>query len=69
MLGEVISLVETAFFPHDVKPSLLDTISDPIKAHVNGFGSFLLNGIVGDAGSSAVAGNDDGWWLWVPKFL
>ena len=42
MFGEIISLVETSFFPHDMKLALSNTISDPIKSHVNGFGTVFV---------------------------
>ena len=54
MFREVISLVENAFFPIDEELFLADAVAGPIKSHVDGFGAFLLNGVIGDAGGCAV---------------
>ena len=62
---EIIRAVVTAFFPTDYKLALADTVADPVKAHVNGLGSFLLDSVVGDAGGGAVVGLDWGGGLGV----
>jgi len=54
MLCEVIGTVEFAFAPEDLKLALAYTITDPIEAHVDGLGSLLFDGIVGDTASRAV---------------
>jgi hypothetical protein len=38
---EIISAVETAFFPINNKLALADRIANLIKVHVNGFGALL----------------------------
>ena len=43
MLGEVVSKVVAAFAPMDDVLVLGDAVFDPIKTHVHGFGSALLN--------------------------
>jgi hypothetical protein len=53
MFGELISLVENAFSPVDDKLVLMSTVANPIKLHVNCFGSFLLDGVVDDARGSS----------------
>jgi hypothetical protein len=42
VFGEIIHAVVTAFFPTNYKLALADTVANPVKAHVDGFGSFLL---------------------------
>ena len=42
--------------PIDLKLALANTIANPIKAHVNGFGAFLFDGVSGDAAGCAVVG-------------
>ena len=69
MLGKVISPIAAAAFPIDNKLSLADAVTDPIKAHVHGFGLLLFYTIVGNAGGSGVVGYHWCWWLWVAKFL
>jgi hypothetical protein len=54
VLREIISTVETAFFPINNKLALANTITNSIKWHVNGFGSFLFDGVIGNAGGGAV---------------
>ena len=68
MLGEVIGVVESPFFPVNVELALPDAVPDPIEAHIDGFGATLLDGVVGDAGCGAVVGDNGCGWLWVPKF-
>jgi hypothetical protein len=58
MFRKVVGLVEAALFPKDNELALTDTVTNPVEAHVNGFGSFLFNRIVGNAGSGAVVGLD-----------
>jgi hypothetical protein len=62
---EIIRAGETAFFPTNYKLALADTVANPVKAHVNGLGSFLLDSVVGDAGGSAVVSLDWGGGLGV----
>ena len=69
MFREIISLIQTSLFPHYVELSLTDPVSDPVKAHINGFGSFLLYSVIGYAGSGAVVGHDDCGRLGVAKFF
>ena len=42
MFGEVVGLVEAAFLPIDVKLSLANVVTDPIKVHVNCLGLLFL---------------------------
>jgi hypothetical protein len=51
---EIISVVETAFFPINDKLALADTITNPIKLHVDGLGSLLFDDVIGNAGGGAV---------------
>jgi len=48
MLGEVVSEVAAAFAPMDDVLVLGDAVFDPIKTHVHGFGSALLDGGIDD---------------------
>ena len=41
MLGEVIGHVEFAFAPEELEVFLIDSISEPVKTHVEGFGELL----------------------------
>jgi len=49
MLGEVVSKVVAAFAPMDDVLVLGDAVLDPIKTHVHGFGTALLDGVIDDA--------------------
>ena len=42
---KVIRLVLLARTPVDKEVSLLDSVADPVEAHVNGFGSALFHGV------------------------
>ena len=44
-------------------------VLDPIEAHMDGFGSFLLYGSVSETFCGRVVDADWSWWLRVPEFL
>jgi hypothetical protein len=69
MFGEVIGLIETAFLPVDDKLALASMAANPIKLHADCFGSFLLDGVVGNARSSSVVSCNWSWWLWMAEFF
>ncbi len=50
MFCVIIGSVVGAFAPVDDELSLFDAIFGPVESHVHGFGSFLLDGVVGVAG-------------------
>jgi hypothetical protein len=60
MFGKVVGSVGDAAAPVDHELALADAVADPLKTHVHGFGSFLFDRVVGDAGGSAVVGDDRG---------
>jgi hypothetical protein len=67
---EIISVVETAFFPINNKLALANTITNSIKLHVDGFGLFLFDGVIGNAkGSTVVCSLDWGGGLVVALFF
>jgi hypothetical protein len=46
MLGEVVGEVVAASAPVNVEVvTLLDSVLDPVEAHVDGFGSVLFDGV------------------------
>ena len=62
---EIICAIVAAFFPTNHKLALADTVADPVKAHVIGFGSFLFDSVIGDTGGGAVVRLDWGGGLGV----
>ena len=66
-LGEVVSKVIGARCPVDAVLLLLDPITDPVVAHVNGLGAFNADGLVGDTLGGGVVGNDGSGGLWVTE--
>ena len=46
---KIISKVSFAWCPDNFDLVLFDSVSDPVEAHVDGFGTFLFRGVVGDA--------------------
>ena len=68
MLGEVVGLVEAAFLPEDMKLSLANVVTDPIKVHVNCLGSLLFDGVIGNACGGAVVHLDGCWGLRMVQF-
>jgi hypothetical protein len=51
MLGEVVVKVFSAGLPVDDELVLLDSIANPVEAHVHCAGFALLEGVVCDSGS------------------
>ena len=54
MFSEVIRKVVVCWGPVHVVLLLVDAIPDPIETHVDGMGSSLGDGVVGEANSSGV---------------
>ena len=50
VLRPVIGEILGAWAPEYVEVTLLDAVLDPVEAHVDGAGSFLLADVVGDVG-------------------
>jgi hypothetical protein len=69
MFGEVVGQVVGSSAPVDDKLALGDPVADPIKSHVNGFGSALFDGAIGDAGRTGVVGLDGGGGLGVAEIM
>ena len=65
MLGVVVAKVSDARLPVDEELTLACEIAYPIKAHVDRFRSFLLDGVVGEAVDGRVVDLDWSVWLWV----
>jgi len=51
---EIIHPIAVTKTPKNMKLALVDAIMDPIKMHVNGFGAFLFDGVIGNATGHAV---------------
>ena len=69
VLGEIVTKVSAAGFPINEKLAFLGAVLDPIEAHIDGFGSFLLYGAVCETFGGRVVDADWSFWLRVPKFL
>ena len=54
VLGEVVRFVAAAGTPVNVELLLFGAVADPVETHVHGFGAFLLNIVVSNAGSCGV---------------
>ena len=69
VLGEIVTDVSAAEFPINEKLTLPGAVLDPIEAHIDGFGSFLLYGAICETFRGRVVNADWCWGLWVPEFL
>lgn len=58
VLREVVGQVVGAFLPVDAEVALADSVADPIKAHVYGFGSTLFDFVVDDAFGNGIVSLD-----------
>jgi hypothetical protein len=69
MFSKTICLVQDAYFPMDAELLLAHAVVDPAKTHVDRFGPFLFESVVGDAGGSAVVGLQGLWRLGMSEFF
>ena len=68
-LGKIVTEFSAAGFPINEKLTLPGAVLDPIEAHIDGFGSFLLYGAICETFRGRVVDADWSWWLWVTEFL
>ena len=69
VLGVIVAQVSDVGLPVDEELTLECAVVYPIKAHVNRFCSFLLDGVVGEAVGVGVVDLDWCGRLWVPQFV
>ena len=68
VLGVIVAQVSDAGLPVYEELTLACAVAYPIKAHVDRFRSFLLDGVVGKAVGDGVVDLDWRGRLWVPQF-
>jgi hypothetical protein len=69
MFCKIIVFVEEAAFPIDMELTLADAVANPVKAHINGFRTFLFDSIIGDSSCGAVVGHNGSGRLGMSKFF
>ena len=69
VFGEVVAKVVVTFGPVDEELTLVDTVADPVEAHVHGFGATLGYGVIGDAGGCTIVRLDRSGALREAEFL
>jgi hypothetical protein len=65
MLGKVVGEIVFTSTPMNNELALLDSVADPVKVHVYGFGSTLFDCFVGDASIACIVGVDGYYSLWM----
>ena len=65
---KIVSQISFSWDPIDLELALGTVVLEPVEAHVDGFGSVLLDGVVEDTIGSAVVGLDRGRGLFVSQF-
>ena len=68
VLDVIVAQVSDAGLPVDEELTLTCAVAYPIKAHVDCFRSFLIDGVVGEAVGGGVVYLDWRDRLWVPQF-
>lgn len=68
MFGMIITEIIGTWSPVDKEVALANTILNPVKTHVHGFGLALADSAVGDSGGSRVIGLDRGGRLGMAHF-
>lgn len=69
MFGVVVREIGRSTLPVDVELALADAVADPVIAHVDRLGAFLLHRVVDDALGDSVVSLDGSGWLWMAKFF
>jgi hypothetical protein len=69
IFGKIISFVETSTFLETLEKMKPVTQANPIKMHINGFGTFLVYFIIANVGSGAVVSLEQHGWLGMAKFF
>jgi hypothetical protein len=67
VLGEVVSMVGFSWAPDNLVLALFDAVLEPIKAHVDGFGTALFDGAIEDPLSTFVVCANWCGGLWVAQ--
>ena len=67
VFGVVVCSIIVCFTPVDAEVSLADAVTDPVEAHINGFGAALLDSVIGDACCGIVVVINYCWRLRVMK--
>ena len=68
VLGEVICQVVDTETPVHKKLTLVNTVANPIEAHIDGFRTTLADGGVSNTSGGGVVGLEWSRWLWVAEF-
>ena len=68
VIDVIVAQVSDAGMPVDEELTLACAVAYPIKAHVNRFRWFLLDGVVGKSVGGGVVDLDWRGRLWVPQF-
>jgi hypothetical protein len=69
MFTVVVCQVEFPGTPIDMELALIDSVLDPVEAHVNSARLLLFDVVIGDPTSRRIVSLDWCWWLWVSHFL
>ena len=69
MLSRIVSKVRVSRSSEDKRFFLTNAILDPVKVHIHCFGSFNLDGGIGEASGGGIIRLNGGRWLGVAKFL
>ena len=69
MLGKIIGKIVDAFFPMHDELSEADSVANPIEAHVNGFGLFLLDCVIDNLLGACIVSLDWGSRLRMAHFV
>ena len=67
MFSEIISTIQTTFFPVYKKLALANPIAYLVITHIHSFGAFSSDGIIGNATGSAIIGDNMGRRLGMTK--
>ena len=69
VLRVVVCKVGGSGAPIDVELALENSVFEPVEVHIDGFGTFLVDGVCEDPVASFIVSAQRSGWLWVAEFL
>ena len=67
--GEEVGEVVNAFAPSDHELFLTNSVTDPVKSHVNTLRAFRFYSVQCNAFCAFIIAEDNGGWLWISEGL
>ena len=67
MFGEVVGQVVSTMAPENMKITIRNTVTNPVKMHVHSLGAMLTNHVIDDADGAKIVSLNGSWRLRITK--